>query len=179
MRGNGRRAKGCWVKCRVKCWFLHSLGIPSCLVHMRTCMASFSHHLYMCSTNEAGMNLEQDRPLLDLGSQAYITTLRLAWPCSLSPMPGALLLSLQVHSMVEKLAQFTDVSVALIVGGLSLQVQVGGSSNVAENACMHGACSCVYVCVKWEDSRMHGSIRGPAHVHVHFCMKACGCCCSY
>ena len=30
---------------------------------------------------------------------------------------------LQVHSMITKLAQFTDVRVALAVGGLSLQVQ--------------------------------------------------------
>ena len=29
----------------------------------------------------------------------------------------------QVHSMTAKLAQFTDVRVALVVGGLSLQVQ--------------------------------------------------------
>lgn len=28
----------------------------------------------------------------------------------------------QVHSMMTKLAQFTDISVALIVGGLSVQV---------------------------------------------------------
>ncbi len=30
---------------------------------------------------------------------------------------------LQVHSMITKLAQFTDVRTALVVGGLSLQVQ--------------------------------------------------------
>lgn len=30
---------------------------------------------------------------------------------------------LQVHSMVEKLAQSTDIRAALVVGGLSLQVQ--------------------------------------------------------
>ncbi len=32
-------------------------------------------------------------------------------------------LAVQIHSMVTKLAQFTDVSVALVVGGLSSQVQ--------------------------------------------------------
>ena len=38
-------------------------------------------------------------------------------------MAPILSLHLQIHSMVQKLAQFTDVRVALIVGGLSLQVQ--------------------------------------------------------
>ncbi|GLI64314.1 hypothetical protein VaNZ11_007513 [Volvox africanus] len=32
-------------------------------------------------------------------------------------------LAVQIHSMIEKLAQFTDITVALIVGGLSLSVQ--------------------------------------------------------
>lgn len=30
----------------------------------------------------------------------------------------------QIHSMISKLAQFTDISAALVVGGLSLQAQV-------------------------------------------------------
>lgn len=30
---------------------------------------------------------------------------------------------LQIHSMIQKLAQFTDIDAALIVGGLSLQAQ--------------------------------------------------------
>ncbi len=29
----------------------------------------------------------------------------------------------QVHSMITKLAQFTDIRIALVVGGLSVQVQ--------------------------------------------------------
>ena len=32
-------------------------------------------------------------------------------------------LAVQIHSMISKLAQFTDISCALIVGGLSLQAQ--------------------------------------------------------
>lgn len=32
-------------------------------------------------------------------------------------------LSAQVHSMIEKLAQSTDIRTALVVGGLSMQVQ--------------------------------------------------------
>ena len=32
-------------------------------------------------------------------------------------------LAVQIHSMTTKLAQFTDISAALVVGGLSLQVQ--------------------------------------------------------
>lgn len=35
-------------------------------------------------------------------------------------------LAVQIHSMVQKLAQYTDVQAALIVGGLSVQVR-GGS----------------------------------------------------
>ena len=31
--------------------------------------------------------------------------------------------SLQVHSMIQKLAQFTDIQAALVIGGLSLQAQ--------------------------------------------------------
>ncbi len=32
-------------------------------------------------------------------------------------------LPLQVHAMIQKLAQFTDVQAALVVGGLSLQAR--------------------------------------------------------
>jgi len=32
-------------------------------------------------------------------------------------------LAVQVHSMIQKLAQFTDIQAALVVGGLSLQAQ--------------------------------------------------------
>lgn len=32
-------------------------------------------------------------------------------------------LAVQIHSMVQKLAQYTDVQAALIVGGLSVQVR--------------------------------------------------------
>lgn len=35
-------------------------------------------------------------------------------------------LAVQIHSMVQKLAQYTDVQAALIVGGLSAQVGVWG-----------------------------------------------------
>jgi hypothetical protein len=34
-----------------------------------------------------------------------------------------LMLLLQIHSMIQKLAQFTDIDAALIVGGLSLPAQ--------------------------------------------------------
>lgn len=39
-------------------------------------------------------------------------------------------LAVQVHSMITKLAQFTDVQAALIVGGLSLQVGGGVEGGV-------------------------------------------------
>ncbi len=34
-------------------------------------------------------------------------------------------LAVQIHSMIQKLAQYTDVQAALVVGGLSVQVCVG------------------------------------------------------
>eukprot|EP00887_Chlorella_sp_A99_P002207 scaffold21.g2207.t1 len=37
-------------------------------------------------------------------------------------------LAVQVHSMVQKLAQFTDIRVALVVGGLSLQAQASAAA---------------------------------------------------
>ena len=51
-------------------------------------------------------------------------------------------LHVQIHSMVQKLAQFTDVRVALIVGGLSLQVQAASLRSrpeiiVATPVCSH------------------------------------------
>lgn len=51
----------------------------------------------------------------------------------------------QVHSMISKLAQFTDIRIALVVGGLSLQVQAATLRTspevvVATPVCICGAC---------------------------------------
>ncbi len=46
-------------------------------------------------------------------------------------------LAVQIHSMMQKLAQFTDVVAALIVGGLSVQVRrrwgrAGGKDRIGD-----------------------------------------------